>query len=68
MALETWVPSPLPLTVGSSVAGLAEALCVGALVDTTHGKTETTRGEQEGAVTPDVVPGELITPWGLLGP
>ena len=52
MASETWVPSPLPLTVGSSVAGLAEALCVGSLVDTTNGKTETTRGKQEGAATP----------------
>ena len=67
-APETCVPSPLPLTVGSSVAGLAKALCVGALVDTTDGKTETIRGKQEGAVTPDVVPGELITWCGLLGP
>lgn len=46
--------SPLPLTVGSGVARLAEALRVGALVDTTHSKTETTRGEQEGAVTPEL--------------
>lgn len=45
VAPETRVPSPLPLTVGSRVARLAEALHVGALVDTTDSKTATTRGE-----------------------
>lgn len=62
----TWVPSPLPLTAGSSVAGLAEALHVGALMDATDGKTETIRGKQGGAVTPEVVPGERMT-WAGLG-
>lgn len=67
-APQTWVSPLLPLTVGSSVARLAEALHVGTLVDTTNSKTETRRGTQGGAVTPDVVPGELITHCGLLGP
>lgn len=67
-APQTWVPPLLPLTVGSSVARLAEALHVGTLVDTTNSKTETRRGTQGGAVTPDVVSGELITHCGLLGP
>lgn len=67
-APQTWVPPLLPLTVGSSVAWLAEALHVGTLVDTTNSKTETRRGTQGGAVTPDVVSGELITHCGLLGP
>lgn len=51
MAQETEVPSSLPLTVRSSVARLAEALCAGALVHTTNGETETTRGEWESAAT-----------------
>ena len=67
-ATETWVPSPLPVAAGSRVAGLAEALRAGALTDTTDGETETTSGEREGAVTPDVTPGMLITQCGLLGP
>lgn len=65
---QTRVPPPLPLTVGSSVAWLAEALHVGSLVDTANSKTEMRMGTQGGAVTPDVVPGELVTHCGLLGP
>lgn len=51
VAPETRVPPPLPLTVGSRVARLAEALHVGALADTTDSETATTTGEREGAGT-----------------